>query len=95
MTKKYTAETVDWIAIYDATTRYCYYVSADELGQGRSLIHLRLDSPRNNQRAGIRYAANYRRFGSAEVSPPVAEEEVEPAGFEPAASYVQGRRSTN
>src|SRR3954463_5992735 len=27
-TKHYTAETIDWIAVYDATTDACYYVPA-------------------------------------------------------------------
>jgi hypothetical protein len=27
-TKKYTAETIDWLALYDATTRRCFYIPA-------------------------------------------------------------------
>jgi PD-(D/E)XK endonuclease len=57
--KYYTAETVDWIAAYDPTTDRCYYIPAKELGAGMSELQLRLTPPRNNQRIGIRYAADY------------------------------------
>lgn len=58
-TRRYTAATVDWMAVYDSTTDRCYYVPAAELGAGRSQLHLRLDRPRNGQRLGIRMAADY------------------------------------
>lgn len=57
--KFYTAATVDWLAVYDVTTDRCFYVPASELGAGRSRLHLRLTSPRNGQRAGIRFADDY------------------------------------
>ena len=50
-TKHYTAETVDWIAVYDATTKTCYYCPSTELGSGRSYLSLRLKPARNGQRA--------------------------------------------
>jgi hypothetical protein len=59
-TKRYTAATVDWIAVYDATTDECYYVPAAELGSGRSSFTLRLKSPRNNQIKAIHLASDYR-----------------------------------
>jgi hypothetical protein len=58
-TKRYTAATIDWLAVYDRTTDRCYYVPAAELADGRSELVLRLSPPRNNQRAGIRVAADY------------------------------------
>lgn len=33
-TKYYTAETVDWIAVYDATSERCFYLPSTELGAG-------------------------------------------------------------
>ena len=61
-TKHYTARTVDWIAVFDATSEACYYVPASELGEGRSYLSLRLTPPRNGQRLGIRHAEDYRSF---------------------------------
>jgi hypothetical protein len=59
-TKRYTAQTIDWIAVYDSTTEGCFYIPASELGGGRSMLHLRLVPPLNGQRVGIRNAADYR-----------------------------------
>ena len=50
-TKHYTAATIDWLAVYDATTDRCYYIPAAELGTGSGTLHLRLAPTRNNQRA--------------------------------------------
>jgi PD-(D/E)XK endonuclease len=62
--KKYTAATIDWIAVFDVTTDRCYYVPAAELGPaGRSLLHLRLQPTRSGRRQGIRHAADYLSFG--------------------------------
>lgn len=61
-TKRYTAASIDWLATFDCTTGRCFYVPAVELGTGRSLLHLRLSAPRNNQRRGIRYASDYENF---------------------------------
>jgi len=58
-TKRYTAATIDWLAVYDATSDRCYYIPAAELGAGRSLMHLRLAPTRNNQASGIRRADAY------------------------------------
>lgn len=57
--KKYTAATVDWIAVWDATTERCFYVPASELGDGRAVLHLRFDAPRSGRRVGIRWAKDY------------------------------------
>jgi PD-(D/E)XK endonuclease len=91
VTKSYTAEMVDWIAVYDCTSERCFYCPSRELGAGRATLTLRLEPTRNNQRIGIRNAEDY-------VEPDFSldpSQEVEPAGFEPAASSVQGRRSAN
>src|SRR5262245_36356055 len=87
-TKYYTAATVDWIAVYDKFSDRCYYVPASELGSGRSGFRLRLTEPLNYQRVGIRYASDY-------LDPEVRKPTMEPAGFEPATSSVQAKRSPN
>ncbi len=89
-TKRYTAKTVDWLATYDRTSDCCYCIPARELGTGRSQLHLRLAPARNGQHTGIRDADGY-------IDPDLGydEREMEPAGLEPAASAVQGRRSSS
>lgn len=64
-TKRYTAATIDWLAVYDRTTDRCYYIPASELGDGRREIRLRVSPARNNQRAKIRLAADYADLGGA------------------------------
>jgi hypothetical protein len=59
-TKRYTSQTIDWIAVYDATTDGVFYVPAAELGDGMRILSLRLTPARNSQRARIRMADNYR-----------------------------------
>jgi PD-(D/E)XK endonuclease len=59
VTKKYTSRTIDWLAIYDATTELILYVPATELGEGMSELALRLQPARNNQRIGIRMAEDF------------------------------------
>jgi PD-(D/E)XK endonuclease len=89
-TKRYTAATIDWIAVYDPTTDRCYYVPSWMLGDdGRPSMRLRLTPARNGQSLRVRRAEKYLDpdFG---VDP-----SVEPAGFEPAASCLQSRRSAN
>lgn len=61
-TKRYTAETIDWLAVFDAATGRCYYIPATELAGGMDLMHLRLAPARNGQRLGVRYAAEYARI---------------------------------
>lgn len=88
-TKLYTADMVDWIAVYDATTERCFYCPSWELGAGRNLMHLRLTPARNGQKVGIREASAY-------TSPDFSRDpSMEPAGFEPAAFALQTRRSAN
>jgi len=60
-TKHYTSATVDWIAVWDATTDRCYYVPSLEF-DGRSALQLRLTPCRNGQRRRIRWAHDYLDF---------------------------------
>ena len=59
VTKLYTAATIDWIAVYDATTSRCYYVPAALLGTGMATLSLRLTRARNNQVQGVRMAEDF------------------------------------
>jgi hypothetical protein len=61
-TKRYTADMIDWIAVYDPTSNRCYYIPSREFAEGRSAFHLRLRPPRNGQRQGIRLAEHYLDF---------------------------------
>ena len=79
--KRYTAADIDWLAAWDAGSGACFYVPAAELGAGMHMLTLRTRPARNNQRRGIRLAADYR------VMP------MEPDGIEPTTSSVQGKRS--
>jgi PD-(D/E)XK endonuclease len=56
---RYTAETVDWIAVYDDSSERRFYVPAAELADGRSVLALRLTPARNGQRQRIRDAERY------------------------------------
>jgi hypothetical protein len=58
-TKHYTAATIDWLAMWDASLDRCFYVPAAELGGGMNLLTLRLTPSRNNQVRGIRPAERY------------------------------------
>jgi hypothetical protein len=58
-TKRYTAATIDLLAVYDATSNRCFYVPAEHLGSGRSSIHLRLRPALNNQRIGTWRAEDF------------------------------------
>jgi hypothetical protein len=58
-TKRYTAATIDWLAVYDPTTGRCFYIPAADLGSGKNVLHLRLLEAKNGQRRGIRFADDY------------------------------------
>jgi hypothetical protein len=93
--KRYTALTIDWLAVFDASTGRCFYVPASELGEGRSSISIRLAPAANNQAIGIRNADDYEGFPPRVTQLSALDEGMEPAGLEPAASSVQGKRSPN
>src|SRR4051812_45954202 len=61
-TKCYTANEIDWLAIFDATTERCYYVPASHLGAGRHMMHLRLMPARSGRKQGINWAEDFLRF---------------------------------
>jgi hypothetical protein len=61
-TKRYTSQTIDWLAIYDPTSECCYYIPAAKLGAGRSNLHLRLTPARSGRKQGINLAADYREI---------------------------------
>jgi PD-(D/E)XK endonuclease len=90
--KRYTAEMIDWIAVYDPITGDCFYIPAEELGLGRDSIYLRLVPTKNCQRLGIRYASDYTTLDRAERP---GQLEMEPAGLEPAPFRMQTERSSN
>jgi hypothetical protein len=92
-TKRYTAHTVDWLAVYDGSTARCYYVPASELAHGRAMLHLRLAPPKNGQRAGIRFADDY--LDLREPAQGRLPQAMEPAGLEPATSRMQTGRSSS
>jgi hypothetical protein len=58
-TKRYTAATIDLLAVYDHTSSSCFYVPASDLGDGRSTLHLRLKPALNHQLIGTRLAEDY------------------------------------
>jgi hypothetical protein len=91
-TKRYTGQTIDWLAVYDPTSDRCFYVPAVQLGEGRSSINLRLLPARNGQRAGINFADDYEAFPSTRAT---QLEVMEPAGLEPATFRMQTERSSN
>lgn len=62
-TKMYTAEMIDWIAVYDKQTDISYYIAASQLGSGKSELYLRLVPSKNNQQKGIRWARDYLSMG--------------------------------
>ncbi len=60
--KRYTSETIDWLAVYDPTSDRCFYIPAAVLGEGRNMLHIRLVPARNGQQAGIHFADDYTGF---------------------------------
>ena len=56
-TKRYTAETIDWLAAFDPVSDRCYYIPAASSATAADGITLRLDPARNNQ---VARASRYR-----------------------------------
>lgn len=54
----YDESEVDFVAVYCGDLDRCYFLPV-ELIAGRSVVFLRLDRPRNNQRAALNWAAEY------------------------------------
>ncbi|MDQ3933794.1 MAG: group I intron-associated PD-(D/E)XK endonuclease [Actinomycetota bacterium] len=57
--KHYTERMIDWLAVYDRITERCYYVPAAMLGNGRSIMHLRLRPALSGRKRGINWASDY------------------------------------
>jgi hypothetical protein len=57
-TKHYTADTVDWIAVWESTSGVTYYVPSSVF-DGFSMLHLRTAPTRNNQSRKIRHATDF------------------------------------
>lgn len=53
----YTADQIDMMAVFNARDREVYYVPVDQMRKGA--MQLRLDPPKNNQSAKIRYAKTF------------------------------------
>ena len=72
----YSSEEIDLIAVWCQSLSTAYLIPIAEV-LGLTILHLRLSGARNNQKAGVRYAATYqfgavaqlgeRRHGMAEV----------------------------
>jgi hypothetical protein len=58
-TKLYTAETIDWLAVWEPVLDRCFYIAAAELGAGMNMLHLRVAPTANGQVRGIRMAERY------------------------------------
>jgi PD-(D/E)XK endonuclease len=58
-TKRYTAAMIDWLAVWECTLDRCFYIPASELGNGMSMLLLRVAAARNGQQRGIRLAERY------------------------------------
>lgn len=58
---RYTAEEVDWLAIYEATTNQCFYLPSS-LWDGRHELTLRLAPTLNGQVKGTRWASQFREL---------------------------------
>jgi hypothetical protein len=56
--KHYTAEIIDWLAVYDPTSDCCYYIPAAELKDGVWSVNLRLKPPAR-RRKNVRFARDY------------------------------------
>lgn len=56
---RYTAEDVDWIAVFESTTESCFYLPSD-VWDGMARLKLRLEPTRNHQAKGVRWASQFR-----------------------------------
>ena len=54
----YDESEVDFVAVYCGDLDRCYFLPV-ELIAGRSMVFLRLDRPKNNQRAALNWATEY------------------------------------
>lgn len=64
----YTADEVDWIAVYDATTDRCYYVHSS-VWDGHTKMNLRVVPTANGQQKLIRFAESFSSLGDPSDNP--------------------------
>lgn len=57
-TRLYTADDVDWIAVYCPDVDDCFYIPIS-LVEGRETLYLRFEAPKNNQTKGINWAKDF------------------------------------
>ena len=57
--KHYTAEMIEWLAVYDPTSDCCYYIPAAELGTGPFDLSSPTDAGAQRTQAGDHLAADY------------------------------------
>jgi hypothetical protein len=55
---RYQATMVDWLAVFDASSRRVYHVHSCEW-DGSTMVHLRLEPTANNQATFVRWASNF------------------------------------
>jgi hypothetical protein len=58
--KAYTSDMIDWLAVYDASTDQCFYISKESLGQ--TSFELRLKPTKTKQIKHIRWAKDYKNI---------------------------------
>ncbi len=59
--KRYTADEIDWIAVYDASTRKGYYLPISTVGDQPQIV-LRIAPAKNGQTKGVRWAKDFENF---------------------------------
>lgn len=65
---RYTADEVDWLAVYDVTSDRCYYLPSS-VWDGLTKLNLRLESTANGQQKLIRYAADFVELAGSPKEP--------------------------
>lgn len=69
-TKKYTSETIDWLAVYDKTTNLCFYFPSHLLGEGKAALWFRLNSKDTRRCSSkTRFAGDYGRLTERPIVP--------------------------
>lgn len=71
-TRTYTRRTVDWLAVFDATTSTCFYLPAREF-EGRTRLHIRYEPCARNRRKDVRKAEDFLKLQRAPALESAAE----------------------
>jgi PD-(D/E)XK endonuclease len=59
--KQYTADEIDWIAVYDASMARGYYLPISTVGNQPQIV-LRISPAKNGQTKGVRWAKDFENF---------------------------------